>query len=70
MLADTDQDLRTANRICALLSAYLLVPYALILVLTVLFASALRSLATLVAAGVHVVGLLFASASTHDTDDE
>jgi hypothetical protein len=71
VLADIDTDLRTANRICALLSSYILVPYALILVLAVLFASALlRSLATLVAAGVHVVGMLFASASTHDTEDE
>ena len=71
VLADSDDDLKTANRICALLSAHLLIPYAVILVLAALFAGALlRSLATLFAAGVHVVGMLFASASTHDTDDE
>ena len=69
VLADIDQELITANRLCALSATHLLVPYLLIAALLFIFVSALfRSLAALLTAGVLTIGALMASASTPDDE--
>lgn len=71
VLANVDQDLITANRLCALSSTHLLVPYLLVAVLLILFVSAIfRSLAALLTTGLLTISVLVASASTPDEKDE
>lgn len=67
VVEDTDEDLKTANRLCTLFSAHLLIPYLIIAFLAIVFTSALfRSLAAILSSSILTISMLFASASTED----
>ena len=67
LVADADQDLKTANRICTFFSMHLLIPYVLLAFIVLIMANALlRSLAAIFYSTVLTVCMLFASASTED----